>query len=94
MGLGVGLLASGVALAVVWRCLPFYITYPPLPWPWYCTEPAYSVLAYLAFPVNLITADLAQAVRFAPLSWLFYTGLGALIGAALRWLRRRRTNRI
>jgi len=72
---------------VVWRCLPFYITYPPSPWPWYCTEPAYPLIGFLAFPVNLLTGDLAQAIPLAPLSLLFYTLVGAMIGLALGWLR-------
>ncbi|MFN7036591.1 MAG: hypothetical protein ACK4SN_09500 [Bellilinea sp.] len=93
MGLGVGLLALGVVLAVVWRCLPFYIAYPPPPWPWYCTEPAYSAIGFLAFPINLLTRDLAQAVPLAPLSLLSYTIFGALVGMALRWLRARRPSR-
>lgn len=86
-GLVVGVLGSGIALAVAWRCLPFYITYPPSPWPWYCTEPAYPLIGFLAFPVNLLTSDLAQAILLAPLSLLFYTVVGAMIGLALGWLR-------
>jgi len=87
IGFLAGLFSSAVALAVVWRCLPFYITYPHIPWPWYCTAPVYPVIGFLAFPVNLLTSDLAQAVALAPLSWLFYTLSGAILGAALRWLR-------
>ncbi|GIV65397.1 MAG: hypothetical protein KatS3mg046_657 [Bellilinea sp.] len=92
VGFGVGLLALAVALAVVWRCLPFYITYPPLPWPWYCAEPAYSTIAFLAFPINLITDDLAQAIRLAPLSLLFYTLVGAWVGMGVHWLHLRRSS--
>ncbi len=82
-GLGTGLLASGVALGVAWRCLPFYITYPLAPWPWYCTQPAYAALGYLAFPVNRLTNDLALAIALAPLTWGFYALLGGLIGLIL-----------
>jgi hypothetical protein len=92
-GLAVGVLAAGLVLAVVWRCLPFYITYPPSPWPWYCTEPAYPLIGFLAFPVNLLTGDLAQAILLAPLSLLFYTVMGAMIGLALGWLRLKKTGR-
>lgn len=93
IGFLAGLFSSAVALAVVWRCLPFYITYPHIPWPWYCTAPVYPVIGFLAFPVNLLTGDLAQAVALAPLSWLFYALAGAILGAALRWLRSRRPKR-
>lgn len=92
-GLVVGVLTAGLVLAVVWRCLPFYITYPPSPWPWYCTEPAYPLIGFLAFPVNLLTGDLAQAIPLAPLSLLFYTVAGAMIGLALGWLRLKMTGR-
>ncbi|MEW6504717.1 MAG: hypothetical protein AB1457_12210 [Chloroflexota bacterium] len=93
IGFGTGLLALGVTLMVAWRCLPFYITYPATSWPWYCTQPAYSMIVFLAFPINLITHDLAQSVVLAPLSLLFYTIAGALIGAVLRWLRLRSRSR-
>lgn len=65
------------------RCLPFHISFPPQPWPWYCSDPAYRVIGYLAFPVNLLTNDLSQAVLLAPLSLLLYTILGAFLGFAL-----------
>jgi hypothetical protein len=66
------------------RCLPFRISLPPPPWPWYCSDPAYGLLGYLAFPVNLLTNDLSQVILFAPLSLLVYTLLGALIGLLTR----------
>lgn len=65
------------------HCLPFYISLPPSPWPWYCADPAYRLIGYLAFPVNLLTNDLSQAVLLAPLSLLLYTILGALVGFVL-----------
>jgi len=41
------------------------------------------VIGYLAFPINLLTNDLSQAILLAPLSLLLYTILGALLGFAL-----------
>ncbi len=82
-GLVVGLVALGSVLAVVGQCLPFQISFPPPPWPWYCSDLAYGVIGYLAFPVNLITTDLARAVPLAPLSLLMYVFLGMLVGLAL-----------
>lgn len=78
-----GLVALMGVLALAVRCLPFRISFPPQPWPWYCSDPAYGLLGYLAFPVNLLTNDLSQAVLFAPLSLLIYAILGALIGSSL-----------
>jgi len=78
---GVVALAGGFAVAV--QCLPFRISSPPQPWPWYCSDPAYGLIGYLAFPVNLLTNDLSQAVLFAPLSLLIYALLGALIDSGL-----------
>jgi hypothetical protein len=77
----VGLAALGGAWAVAVACLPFRIT--SLPPPWHCSDPAFRVLLYLAFPANVLTNDLALAVYFAPLSLLIYAILGALVG---RWL--------
>ena len=83
LGIVVGvIILAGVFTAAV-RCLPFRIASPPPPWPWYCADPAYSAILYLAFPVNLLTNDLAQAVLLFPLSLLLYTLLGALIGSRL-----------
>ncbi len=82
LGLAAGLLLLGGVLAVAGRCLPFHIASPPPPWPWYCTDPAYSALGYLAFPVNLLTDDLARAILLAPLSLALYVLLGALLGLA------------
>ena len=81
IGLAVGLAALAGLFAATVRCLPFRISSSPQPW--YCSDPAYSILGYFAFPVNLITNDLAQAVFWAPLSLATYTALGALIAAAL-----------
>ena len=83
LGLAAGLLALGGALAVASECLPFYISFPPPPWPWYCSDPAYAAIGYLAFPVNLLTNDLARAILLAPLSLLLYILLGALLGLAV-----------
>jgi len=77
----VGLVALTGAFVAAVGCLPFHISFPPQPWPWYCTDPAYRVIGYLAFPVNLLTNDLSQAVLLAPLSLLLYTVLGALLGS-------------
>lgn len=87
VGCGVGLLALAGVLLVVRQCLPFYIAYPPAPWPWYCSQPTYGVIGFLAFPVNLLTSDLAQAVMLAPLSLLIYILAGAVIGGGISWLR-------
>ena len=81
--LAAGLLALGGVLAVVGYCLPFHIYSPQPPWPWYCSDPAYSALGYLAFPVNLLTNDLARAILLAPLSLALYIILGVLLGLAL-----------
>lgn len=83
VGLAAGLLLLGGALAVAGHCLPFHIAAPPPPWPWYCADPAYAALGYLAFPVNLLTNDLARAILLAPLSLALYGLLGALLGLAL-----------
>ena len=83
IGHAVGLIALACVLAVAVQCLPFRISSPAQPWPWVCSDPAYGIIGYLAFPVNLLTNDLSQAVLFAPLSLLIYAVLGALIGAGL-----------
>jgi hypothetical protein len=72
---------------VALHCLSFRISSPPQPWPWYCSDPAYSLIVYLAFPVNLLTNDLSQAVLLAPLALLTYAVLGALIAAGLHGSR-------
>jgi hypothetical protein len=82
-GLAAGLVALAGVFAVALQCLPYRISQPPPPWPWHCADPAYGVIGYLAFPANLLTNDLAQAVFFAPLSLLIYSLLGALIGSRL-----------
>jgi len=87
VGLAVGLAALAGVLLVVRQCLPFYIAYPSSPWPWYCTQPVYGVIGFLAFPVNLLTDDLAQAIALAPLSLLIYLLVGAIIGGGISWLR-------
>lgn len=86
IGLAAGLAALTGVLLVVRQCLPFYIAYPPSPWPWYCTQPVYGVIGFLAFPVNLLTDDLAQAVVLAPLSLMMYLLAGAVIGGGIGWL--------
>lgn len=83
LGLVAGLVALAGSFAVAVQCLPFLISSPPQPWPWYCSDPAYGLIGYLAFPVNLLTNDLSQAVLFAPLSLLIYALLGALIDSGL-----------
>ena len=82
-GLAVGLLALVGVLAVAVHCLPFHISFPLPPWPWYCSDPAYTAIGYLAFPVNVLTNDLARAIPLAPLSLSLYILFGALIGSAL-----------
>lgn len=79
----VGLIALTGAFVAAVRCLPFYISFPPYPWPWYCSDPAYRLIGYLAFPVHLLTNDLSQTILLAPLSLLLYTVLGALVGFVL-----------
>ena len=83
IGLAVGLLALGGVLAVAWLCLPFHISFPQPPWPWYCSDPAYTAVGYLAFPVNLLTNDLARAIQLTPLSLLLYILIGTLLGLML-----------
>jgi hypothetical protein len=87
VGLGAGLLALAGVLTLAWHCLPFRISFPPHPWPWYCADPAYGLLGYLAFPVPLLTNDLARAILLAPLSLLVYVILGTLIGSILHAAR-------
>ena len=91
----IGLMVALVALAGIWtitvQCLPYRISSPPQPWPWYCSDPAYSLLGYLAFPVNLLTNELSQAVLLAPLSLVMYIILGALIGSATHLVTTGRT---
>jgi hypothetical protein len=86
-GLVAGLLALGGVLTLAWQCLPLRISFPPQPWPWYCSDPAYGLIGYLAFPVPLLTNDLAQAILLAPLSLLLYVVLGALIGSIIHSAR-------
>ena len=83
VGLGVGLLALVGVLALVWQCLPFRISFPPAPWPWYCADPAYGLIIYLSFPVPLLTNDLARALLFAPLSLAIYVVVGMIIGSVI-----------
>ena len=83
VGLVTGMVILLGVFAIAVRCLPFHISMSPQTWLWYCTAPVYTVIGYLAFPVNLLTNDLAQAVRFVPFSLALYTLLGALIGSRL-----------
>jgi hypothetical protein len=80
LGLAVGLILLGAAFLAAVRCLPYHISQPPLPWPWVCSEPAERLIRFLAFPLNLLTEDLAKAVRLAPVLLLVYGLLGAGIG--------------
>ena len=91
IGLMVGLVAIAGILTITVQCLPYRISSPPQPWPWYCSDPAYSLLGYLAFPVNLLTNELSQAVLLAPLSLVMYIILGALIGSAIHLVTTGRT---
>lgn len=77
-GLAAGILALTAVLAVAVQCLPFRIARPPEPWPWACSDPVYAAIGFLAFPVNLLTDDLARAVLLAPLSAAVYAALGAI----------------
>ncbi len=86
-GLITGVLALGGVLAVVLQCLPLRIAPPVAPGPWYCTDPVYGAIGYLAFPVNLLTNDLAAALPLAPLSLVAYALLGMAIGAVARRAR-------
>ena len=87
IGLIVGLVALTGLLAITVICLPCRISSPPPPWPWYCSDPFYGLLGYLAFPVNILTNDLSQAAVLAPLSLAIYIILGALIGSGLNRVR-------
>jgi hypothetical protein len=82
LGLAAGLLALGSVFLTARQCLPFHISQPPPPWPWYCSDPAFGVISTLAFPVNLLTNDLGRVIFLAPLSLLLYVLLGAGIGLA------------
>jgi|GEM_PF-1426291 len=86
-GLVAGLLALATVLTLAWQCLPFRISFPPQPWPWYCSDPAYGLIGYLALPVPLLTNDLARAILFAPLSLVIYVVLGALLGSVIHSAR-------
>ncbi len=85
-GLGVGMFILAGVLGLAVRCLPWRLSLPTSPWPWYCADPAYSVLLYLAFPVNLLTNDLMRAIMLAPLALVMYT----LFGIAVAILQKRR----
>ena len=87
IGLIVGFVSLTGLLAITVQCLPYRISFPPQPWPWYCSDPVYGLLGYLAFPVNLLTNDLSQAVALAPLSLVIYIILGTLIGSGLNVAR-------
>ena len=89
-GLLVGLVVLGSVLGVVLRCLPGRIAPPTAPWPWYCSDPAYGLIGYLAFPVNVLTNDLSLALWLAPLSLALYALAGMLIDYGWRRLMRRR----
>jgi hypothetical protein len=78
-GLVVGVVILGGVFGLVVRCLPWRIAAPPLPWPWYCTDPTYGVLLYLAFPVNVLTNDVARGVVLAPLSLMMYVLIGIIV---------------
>lgn len=80
-GLVTGILVLGGILAVALQCLPLRIAPPAAPGPWYCADPVYSAIGYLAFPVNLLTNDLATAIPLAPLSLITYALIGMAIGA-------------
>jgi hypothetical protein len=82
-GLITGILVLGGVLAIAIRCLPLRIAPPAAPGPWYCTDPVYGAIGYLAFPVNLLTNDLATAIPLAPLSLAAYALLGMAIGLIL-----------
>jgi hypothetical protein len=75
-----GILALAGVLALALHCLPLRIS-AMMPMPWYCADPVYGAIGYLAFPVNLLTDDLAQAIPLAPLSLIAYTLLGMVIGS-------------
>jgi hypothetical protein len=87
VGLGVGLLALAGVLTVTWQCLPFRISFPPLPWPWYCADSVYGLIVYLAFPIPLLTNDLAWAILFAPLSLVTYVVVGMIVGSVTQMER-------
>ena len=81
-GLITGILALASVLALALHCLPLRIS-AMMPMPWYCADPVYGALGFLASPVNLLTNDLAQAIWLAPLSLITYTLLGMAIGSML-----------
>jgi hypothetical protein len=82
IGGAIGLLVLAAVFGVAVHCLPYRISSPTQPWPAFCADPAYSLITYLAFPVNVISNDLSEAIYLAPLSLLTYATLGALIGSA------------
>ncbi len=87
LGLTVGLLILGGVFIVVRQCLPFYISLPAQPWPWYCSDQIYRGIGFMAFPGNLLTNDLGRAILFAPLSLLLYVLLGAVLGLVIGLFR-------
>jgi hypothetical protein len=82
IGGAIGLLVLAAVFGVAVYCMPYRISVPARPWPACCTDPVYALITCLAFPVNLLTNDLSDAVLYAPLSLLVYASLGALIGSA------------
>ena len=83
-GLFAGFLALAAVLAVSVHCLPYHISQPAPPWPAICSDPVYGLITYLAFPVNLITNELSEAVLLSPLSLSAYVLLGVLIASTLK----------
>ncbi len=81
IGFVVGLVVLAGVLVMALSCLSIRLSSLPRPWSWYCSDPTYNIIGYFAFPVNLLTNDLSQAILLAPISLLIYTILGALIGS-------------
>ena len=74
-GLLVGIVANLGVFFLTVSCLTFSLSFP-----WYCETVSYHFVQYFAFPANVLTNALDQAVMFSPLSLLIYVVIGMCIG--------------
>ncbi|TFG65799.1 MAG: hypothetical protein E4H27_10505 [Anaerolineales bacterium] len=81
LGFVIGLVINAVVFAVALSCFSIRLSSQTQPWAWYCSDPAFNIIGYFAFPVNLLTNDLSKAVLLSPVSLLVYTIVGGLIGS-------------
>ncbi len=81
IGFVIGLVINAVVFGVALSCFSIRLSSQQQPWSWYCSDPAFNIIGYFAFPVNLLTNDLSRAVLLSPISWLVYAIVGGLIGS-------------